>query len=213
MVQAFMPGEEGGGRDRSRPGGRGRSSGKRRCRFPASAEASPEPICNRQLGTFSKGISNLDPTPLFSFGHGLSYTNFAYGPLSVDLPEIAPDGSVRVSVEVSNIGDRAGDEIVQLYLHDLQATTARPLKQLIGFQRLSLTPAQSATVTFEVHADLFAYTNHDFRRVVEPGTIELLAGGSSAELPARAFVEISGSLREVGHDRRLRPRVVVSGRL
>ena len=68
-------------------------------------------------------------------------------------------------------------------------------------------------MTFEVHADLFAYTNHDFRRVVEPGTIELLAGGSSAELPARAFVEISGSLREVGHDRRLRPRVVVSGRL
>ena len=145
--------------------------------IPRISGGQPGTYLQPQLGTFSKGISNLDPTPLFSFGHGLSYTNFAYGPLSVDLPEIAPDGSVRVSVEVSNIGDRAGDEIVQLYLHDLQATTARPLKQLIGFQRLSLTPAQSATVTFEVHADLFAYTNHDFRRVVEPGTIELLAGG------------------------------------
>ena len=169
MVQAFMPGEEGGGAIARVLAGEVNPSGKLPVQIPRISGGQPGTYLQPQLGTFSKGISNLDPTPLFSFGHGLSYTNFAYGPLSVDLPEIAPDGSVRVSVEVSNIGDRAGDEIVQLYLHDLQATTARPLKQLIGFQRLSLTPAQSATVTFEVHADLFAYTNHDFRRVVNQG--------------------------------------------
>ena len=198
MVQAFMPGEEGGGAIARVLAGEVNPSGKLPVQIPRISGGQPGTYLQPQLGTFSKGISNLDPTPLFSFGHGLSYTSFAYGPLSVDPPEIASDGSVQVSVEVSNIGDRAGDEIVQLYLHDLQATIARPLKQLIGFQRLSLTPGQTATVTFEVHADLFAYTNHDFRRVVEPGTIELLAGASSAELPARAFVE---SLRQPARGR------------
>ena len=105
-----MPGEEGGGAIARVLAGEVNPSGKLPVQIPRISGGQPGTYLQPQLGTFSKGISNLDPTPLFSFGHGLSYTSFAYGPLSVDPPEIASDGSVRVSVEVSNIGDRPGDE-------------------------------------------------------------------------------------------------------
>jgi beta-glucosidase len=104
---------------------------------------------------------------------------------------------------VRNTGARAGDEVVQLYLHDVVAQVARPLKQLIGFARVSLQRAESVDVKFSVHADRTAFTNVDLQRIVEPGEIEVLVGSSALDLPCRAVVAMTGSTRIVGHDRRL----------
>jgi beta-glucosidase len=88
-----------------------------------------------------------------------------------------------------------------LYLHDIQAQVARPLKLLTGFARVSLEPGAAMDVTFHVHADRTAYTGTDLRRIVEPGDLEVLVGTSSADLPCRGVVRITGEVRAVGHDR------------
>jgi len=108
-----------------------------------------------------------------------------------------------VSVRVRNTGRRAGTEVVQLYLHDLIARVARPVEQLAGFARITLEPGKAVDVRFRVHADRMAYTNRNLERIVEPGDIEILVGNSSANLPCRGTVRLTGRTRVVGPDRRL----------
>src|SRR5207302_839102 len=115
------------------------------------------------LGANSEGISNLDPTALFPFGHGLSYTSFEYSALALSDTEIATDAAVEISVTVRNTGECAGDEVVQLYLHRTHAETVRPLKELAGFARLTLEPGAAARVTFTLHADRTGYTGVGLR--------------------------------------------------
>jgi beta-glucosidase len=120
--------------------------------------------------------------PRFPFGHGLSYTTFSYGPATV-----APDGS-SVSVDVTNTGPAAGDEVVQLYVRDVDASVVRPEKELKGFVRLrSLAPGETRTATFALDDRSFAFWDpsaHDW--VVEPGEFELLVGASAADVRSRA---------------------------
>ncbi len=96
--------------------------------------------------------------PLWPFGFGLSYTSFEVGELTVDRPTIEPGGDVEASVDVTNTGERAGDEVVQLYLRDCEASVTRPVLQLCGFQRLSLQPGEHRRVTFRLAADQLAFT-------------------------------------------------------
>jgi beta-glucosidase len=112
-------------------------------------------------------------------------------------------------VRVRNTGDRPGDEVVQLYLHDVVAQLVRPVKQLTGFVRVGLDPGEAAEVRFLVHADRTAYTTAGLDRVVEPGEVEIMVGNSAAKLPCRATVTFTGPLRIVGHDRRLTTPVEV----
>jgi beta-glucosidase len=114
--------------------------------------------------------------PLFAFGHGLSYTRFAYDRLVIPATAGTAD-TVRVSVDVTNVGDRAGDEVVQLYLSDLEATVVVPVRSLQGFQRIRLLPGERRTVEFVLTPRQFSLISDDGRRVVEPGEFSISVGG------------------------------------
>ncbi|TWB39585.1 glycoside hydrolase family 3 N-terminal domain-containing protein [Nitrospirillum pindoramense] len=120
--------------------------------------------------------------PLFPFGYGLSYTTFDVGPPRLSTPTIRKDGTVTVSVDVKNTGKRAGDEVVQLYLHQQVASVTRPVKELKGFQRITLAPGENRTVTFTVDAQALGLWNQDMKRVVEPGAFDIMAGDNSVDL-------------------------------
>jgi beta-glucosidase len=135
--------------------------------------------------------------PLWPFGFGLSYTTFEVSDLALDRREIPPDGEVSISASVMNVGDRAGDEVVQLYVRDEQASVTRPVKELRGFCRLRLDPGQRRTVTFRLAAEQLAFTGPDGRLVVEPGRVRVMVGSSSEDLPLQADLEIVGESVEL----------------
>lgn len=126
-------------------------------------------------------------TPLYPFGHGLSYTSFAYSDLELAKPRIGPAEPLRVAVTVTNTGRRAGDEVVQLYLRDEVASVTRPVKMLRGFQRIHLRPGERRRVEFTLAPKDLALLGPDLRPVVEPGTFTVFAGGSSANLIQAGF--------------------------
>jgi beta-glucosidase len=118
-------------------------------------------------------------SPLFSFGHGLSYTDFSYGDLNLSSKRIARCDRLTVSVNVKNIGKRAGDEVVQLYIHNPAASTTRPVKELRGFHRIHLEAGEVRKVSFELTPDSFALWNAEMKYVIEPGNFKIQVGGSS----------------------------------
>ncbi|MEU8224321.1 glycoside hydrolase family 3 N-terminal domain-containing protein [Kribbella sp. NPDC048915] len=210
LVQAFLPGQEGAAAIAGVLSGRIVPSGKLPVQIPRHVGGQPGTYLQPALGSVeSAGISGLETRPLYPFGYGASYTDFTVADLRLSVPEIGSDGEFTATVRVTNTGDRGGDEVVQLYLHDVVARVARPLKLLTGFARVSLAPGAGADVTFRVHADRTAYTGPDLRRIVEPGDVEVLAGTSSQDLPCRAMLRITGDVRVVGHDRVLTTPVTV----
>jgi beta-xylosidase len=200
-VQAFLPGEEGGGALAGVLSGRVVPSGKLPVQIPRNAGAQPSTYLHPVLGGNSEGVSNIDPSPLFAFGHGLSYTTFDYSDFEISADDIGTDGQVEVSCVIRNAGDRAGAEVVQLYISDPVAQVTRPVIQLAGFIRLELEPAERARVAFSLHADRTAFTGVDLRRVVEPGQIRVLIGSSSEDVRGRLAFRLGGNVRVVGHDR------------
>ncbi len=117
--------------------------------------------------------------PLFSFGHGVSYTDFRYGNLRLSAERIPFGGSVTVSVEVDNIGTRAGTEVVQLYVRDRVASRTRPVRELKGFERVYLEPGERATLSFQLTTADLAFTGRDNRPVTEPGWFDVWVGRDS----------------------------------
>jgi beta-glucosidase len=117
--------------------------------------------------------------PVYPFGHGLSYTTFSYSDLKLSTPRIAPTGTLRVSVTVTNTGSREGAEVVQLYVHDEVASVTRPVRQLAGFRRVSLKPGEARTVELPLTARELGLYNKDMKFVVEPGKFRVFVGGSS----------------------------------
>jgi hypothetical protein len=211
LVQAFMPGEEGGAAVAGVLSGRINPGGKLPVQIPRRPGGQPHTYLQPPLGgAESAGISSVDSTPLFPFGFGGSYTTFEVDDLGLSDTEVPTDGEFAVTVRLRNTGSRAGDEVVQLYLHDVLASVARPVLQLTGFRRVHLEPGQSVEVRFDVHADRTAFTDRGWRRIVEPGDVDVLVGTSSASLPCRGTVRLTGPVREVGTDRRLVTPVTVS---
>ena len=133
-------------------------------------------------------------TPLFAFGHGLSYTTFAYRDLAVQAKSTREP--IEMSIEVRNTGERAGDEVVQLYCRDLVASVARPERMLLGFTRLSLIPGQARRVTFTVHPSRLAFYDPQMRFVTEPGAFTFSIGASSADIRAEQTVTLDGPVAE-----------------
>ncbi|HET6533282.1 MAG TPA: glycoside hydrolase family 3 N-terminal domain-containing protein [Actinoplanes sp.] len=201
VVQAFMPGEEGGAAIAGVLSGRINPSGRLPVQVPRLAGGQPSTYLQPPLGANSEGVSNLDPTPLFPFGHGLSYSTYEYSDMTLSAAELPTDGKLTVSVRVRNTGDRDGTEIVQLYLHDVQAAVTRPLRQLAGFHRVPLAAGASATVTFTLHADRTSFVGPELRRIVEAGDVEIHVGRSAADLPLTATIRLTGDTRELGPDR------------
>jgi beta-glucosidase len=123
-----------------------------------------------------------DPTPLWPFGFGLSYTTFRYDGLAVNPSRIAPDGRATVAVTVTNAGTRAADEVVQLYIHERVSSVTRPVEELKGFRRVHLSPGESRRVEMPLGPEELSFFDEAMKRVVEPGEFEIMVGGSSASV-------------------------------
>ncbi|TDC55662.1 glycosyl hydrolase [Actinomadura sp. KC345] len=208
VVQAFFPGEEGGRAVAGVLSGRVEPSGRMPVSVPRRASGPPVTYLRSAMDG-GHDWSEVDPVPLYPFGHGLTWTRFEYGGLRVD-GSAATDGSVTVSAVVRNTGDRAGTEVVQLYLSDPVASVVRPARWLAGWARIRLEPGDAARVAFEVHADRTSFTGPDLRRIVEPGEIGVAVGRSSADLPLNASFTLEGPVRVLDADRVLTVPVEVS---
>lgn len=209
MIQAFMPGVEGAGAIARTLSGEVNPSGRLPVALPNTPGGQPGTYLAPPLAWESEGISNIDPRPAFPFGHGLSYTRFAYSNPQASAASIPLDGSVDYSVTIRNEGERAGDEVVQLYAADPVAEVVRPLKQLIGFTKVHLEPGEAVRVTFTVHADRFSFIGVDMQRIVEGGRIELSVGPSSEDRLAVTPVDIESGRRIVAEGRVLTTPVTV----
>jgi beta-glucosidase-like glycosyl hydrolase len=121
-------------------------------------------------------------TPLFPFGYGLSYTKFRYNNLRLEPATIPVNGKTRVSVDVTNTGDRAGGEVVQLYIRDEISSVTRPIKELKGFQRVNIEPGETRTLSFSVGPQELQFYNREMKRGVEPGTFKIMVGPNSVDL-------------------------------
>jgi beta-glucosidase len=136
--------------------------------------------------------------PLWPFGHGRSYTSFAIDHLRVDRTVLDTSGdTVAIWVDVTNTGPRTGDEVVQLYVRDEEATVARPVRELRGFRRVRLAAGECRTIVFRLSTEQFSYVGADLRRVVEPGRVSVQVGASSVDLPLTAELLLEGPVIEL----------------
>ncbi|MFC7261704.1 glycoside hydrolase family 3 N-terminal domain-containing protein [Streptomyces lutosisoli] len=196
MVQVFLPGEEGGRAVAELLAGTANFSGRLPVQIPASYGGQPYTYLHPPLGDRQSWLSNLDPSPAFPFGHGLSYTTFEIDRLAVDHEQVPTDGEFTVSAQVRNTGALPGAETVQLYAVDPVAQVTRPVRSLLAFAKIHLDPGEQATVHFRVHTDRLAFTGLDGHRIVEPGEILLYAGSSSLDTPAEGSVVLLGEVRD-----------------
>jgi beta-glucosidase len=140
------------------------------------------PMFYNQKPSAHRGYAFDTIEPLFPFGYGLSYTTFDISAPSLSATTIKPDGSVIATVEVRNTGKVAGDEVVQLYVRDVVSSVTRPVKELKGFRRVTLTPGAMTRVEFTLDREAFALWDKDMKRVVEPGEFTIFAGPNSVQL-------------------------------
>ena len=200
IVEAWLPGEEGGNAIADVLFGDVNPSGRLPVSLPRTVGQMPLFYNHKPSGgrtNWRTHYVDSPSTPLYPFGHGLSYTSFDYGDLTLSAEEVAADGSVSVSCRVMNGGERAGDEIVQLYLRDLVASCSRPVKQLAGFKRIHLDPGATAEVTFDIDMSQLAFWNPEMEYVIEPGEVEVMVGASSEDVRLRKTFRITGEQREL----------------
>lgn len=190
VLQAFFPGEEGGVAIARVISGAVNPSGRLPVSLPRSAGAQPYSYLHPFLGGPSE-VTSADSTPVRPFGFGLSYTSFTHEIVSVD-SEVRTDGVVEVTVRVANDGPVAGADVVQLYAQDLDASTVRPLAQLLAYQRVELDAGAQAEVTFRAPTTRLAFSDRSLVRVVEAGPVELWVGSSCAHRESVATLQVVG---------------------
>lgn len=184
LIEAWMPGEQGAPAVAAALFGEVNPGGKLPVSLPRSVGHLPIFYNHKPSGArshFRGDYLESSTTPLFAFGHGLSYTSFEYTQLYVT-PQLSANGVVQVSCQVRNSGKHAGDEVVQLYIQDEYACVPRPVKELKGFYRVHLEPGQSAQVSFTLSAAHLAYYDETMHLVLEPGSIRVMVGSSSADI-------------------------------
>ena len=194
VVHAWLPGSVGGAAIADILFGIENPSGRIPITIPRTAGQCPIYHGYRH-GSEPSTYTDLDDSgPAYPFGHGLSYTTFEYQSLTVDTPEVGAGGTIQVRVEVANSGDRAGEEVVQVYAQLQRRGVTRPVRELVGFDRVALDAGATATVTFSLQPALLAYYDVDMELVVTPGEVQLMAGPSSARLPLTTTFTITGDL-------------------
>ncbi|MHC6228212.1 glycoside hydrolase family 3 N-terminal domain-containing protein [Arthrobacter sp. MMS24-T111] len=209
IVQGFFPGEEGAEALWDVLTGAVTPSGKLPVSVPRTSGGQPGTYLHSRLAGPS-GVSALDPSPLFGFGHGLSYTTFDFSCHTASGPTMTTSGSVTVGCMVANTGPVDGAEVVQLYLEDPVGEVVRPVRELIGYARVDLAAGAAARVEFTVHADRTSFTGVDLKRVVTPGLVKLhVSTSSSRDLHTHELI-LHGGRREVGFDREMLTPVTVT---
>jgi beta-glucosidase len=140
-------------------------------------------------------------TPLYPFGHGLSYTSFQYSDLSIGQNQVTSGESIDISCKVKNVGNVTGDEVLQLYIRDEFACTPRPIKELKGYQRLTLNPGETKTIVFHLPVNQLAFYDVDLNLIVEAGKINVLVGSSSEDIRLWGEFEIVGEKKMAVNER------------
>ncbi|MET0582263.1 MAG: glycoside hydrolase family 3 N-terminal domain-containing protein [Pseudoxanthomonas sp.] len=188
IVEAWFPGIEAGPALADVLFGDYNPAGRLPITFPRNVGQVPIYYAHKNTGRppreeerYSSKYLDVSWKPLYAFGHGLSYTTFRYDALRLSQKKIQADGTLQAEVTVTNTGKRAGDEVVQLYLRDDVASVTRPVKQLRGFRRVHLLAGQSQTLTFTLTANDLSFYDADMKRIVEPGTFTVFAGGNSVD--------------------------------
>ena len=200
ILEAWLPGEEGGGAVADILFGDATPGGKLPVTFPRSAGQLPIYYNAKPAGTRSHWYGDYvseKVTPLYPFGHGLSYTSFEYRDLIIGKQQVTVGESVEISLKVENTGQAAGDEVVQLYTHHEFASTPRPVKELKGYARITLQPGETCMVTFHLPVNQLAFYNNDLELVLEPGRIEIMLGSSSEDIRLRGDLKIVGASKMV----------------
>ena len=198
ILEAWLPGEEGGGVVADILFGEHNPGGKLPVTFPRSVGQVPVFYNHKPSGMRSSWYVDYiseKVTPLYPFGHGLSYTSFGYSELAINLDRAAIGGTVDISLKITNTGTVAGDEVVQLYIRDEIACIPRPVKELKGYTRLSLQPGEGRTITFHLPVDQLAFYDQDLNLILEPGVFQVMAGSSSEDIRLNGEFEIRGPAR------------------
>jgi len=208
ILEAWFPGQEGAGIIVDTLFGDLNPGGKTTLTFSQSAGVQP---CFYNHKFLSVGFPELPEfTPVFPFGHGLSYTEFTYSDLELSSTKIPVDGEIEISFIIKNSGNRKGDEVAQLYINDPVASIPRPVKELKGFKKISLEPDEQREIIFIMSADMLAFTGLDYKKIIEPGEIKIMIGSSSKDIRLENSFNLTGEKRYPGEDRKLMTGVKVS---
>ena len=200
VLEAWLPGEEGGGAIADVLFGAVNPSGRLPISMPRTVGQVPVYYGHKSGGGRSQMLGDYSdgPTaPLYPFGHGLSYSHFTYADLTISPARAAADAPIAIACTVANDGARAGEEVVQLYVRDPVASVTRPVKQLVGFARVALAPGASRRVTFRLDPSQLAFYDAAMRFIVEPGDFQVMIGASSADIRLDGSFAIDGPEREL----------------
>lgn len=201
ILEAWLPGEEGGNAVADVLFGEYNPGGKLPVSILRNVGQTPVNY-NRKYISHNRDYVFTDNRPLFPFGYGLSYTKFEYDNLKISPTKVPGISEVTIEVDVKNVGEYEGDEIVQLYLHDVLASRTRPIKELKGFKRVSLKPGEKKTIKFNLSTEQLAFYDKDMNLIVEPGTFEVMVGSSSEDIRLKGKFEVVGNIKKVGYNRR-----------
>jgi beta-glucosidase len=201
ILYAWHPGSEGGNAIADVLFGAVNPSAKLPMTFPRNMGQIPigyqqyqtgRPVLDNGNSVYRSAYIDSPNTPRYAFGHGLSYTTFAYGDLRLSSTRMAPDGKINLQFTLTNSGRVAGAEVVQLYLRDPVASVVRPVKELKGFQRIVLKPGEHRTVSFMIDRDTLSFFDRKLAWGAEPGTFELMVGSASDDIRLRQAIELTG---------------------
>ncbi len=190
IVVGWMCGEQGGNAIAEVLFGDYNPGGKLPVTFPRHSGQLPV-YYNVPLANPGRRYIDMPATPLYGFGYGLSYTQFEYSNLEVVPDEIYEAGKVEISADIKNTGERKGDEIVQLYIHDVVAGTSRPIKELKGYERISLEPDETKKVKFILSQEDLSHYDRDMNFVVEPGIFKVMVGSSSEDIRLKGEFKVT----------------------
>ena len=201
ILYAWHPGSEGGNAIADVLFGEVNPSAKLPMTFPRNMGQIPigyqqyqtgRPVLDNGNSVYRSAYIDSPNTPRYAFGHGLSYTTFAYGDLRVSNTRMTPDGKITLQFTLTNSGRVTGAEVVQFYLRDPVASVVRPVKELKGFQRVVLKPGERRTVSFTIDRDTLSFFDRKLAWGAEPGTFELMVGSASDDIRLRQTVDLTG---------------------
>lgn len=200
VLYAWFPGSEGGNAIADVLFGDVNPSARLPMTFPRNMGQIPlsyqqyrtgRPVRDEKMIVYKSAYIDSPNTPRFAFGHGLSYTSFGYSELTLDRPRLAQGGTATLSFTLANTGQAAGEEVVQLYVRDMVASTVRPLKELKGFQKIALQPGERRRVSFTIDGEMLSFFDRHLKWVAEPGEFELMVGSASDDIRLQETLELT----------------------